>query len=591
MKILKFLSIRDRILLSIAVVSIYCQIKIDLILPEYTGKLAKIISQGKPSLSEVSENGAIMLLIAICSVLLSVFTGFLGAKVATSFSKNLREAVFYKVTDLSAQELKQFATSSLITRTTNDIVQVQTMITMGLQFIVKAPIMAYLALGKISGANVQWNRATFTAIIVMISIIIILLVLVMPKYYKNQKLTDKLNLVTREIVLGVRPIRAFNSYVFENKKIGKVNEEITKIGKFVSVGSGFLMPIMQVIMNFLTLSIYFIGAKLMYDAANSQEKVVLLGEMTAFTQYAIQVVMAFIMMVGIFMIMPKSIVSMRRINEVLKRKKEIVSGEYKVSDSVKGKVEFRNVSFSYEDSESVDRVVEGLNFIAPSGSVTAIIGSTGAGKTSLVNLIPRLYEVTDGKILIDDIDIRDYNLEELRSLISIASQKPSLLEGSIKENILYGSKEKYNEVDIDSILDFALKNSESLEFVKELDNGVDTRVAQGGINFSGGQKQRLSIARALFKNGNIMIFDDSFSALDYKTDKKVRNNILKYHKENTIIIIAQRIGTVKEADNIIVLDKGRIVGQGKHGELLENCQVYKEIALSQLSREELENGK
>ncbi len=580
-EILKCFKIKDLIFIIISIIFIFIQVKLDIKLPEYTSELTAVVSSGSVKMSDITYNGGMMLALAIASMLASIICGYFAARVAANYSMNLRNKIFNKIEDFSVAEVNKFSTASLITRSTNDVVQIQNLIAMGLQILIKAPILAVYAIRKISNTNVELTNATIVSVVMILVVISVILILSLPKMKKIQVLTDRLNDVTRENVTGVRVIRAFNAEQHQEYKFENVNNEVTKNNIFIGVTTGFLMPVMQMIMNGLTVVIYMIGATLMNEAVLT-ERAIVIGNMTAFSQYALQVIMAFMMMVAIFILLPRSIVSVKRINEILNTKVSIEDGSMKVNNiSLKGNIEFRDVSFTYPEAKS--ETLKNISFKASRGETVAIIGSTGSGKTSLVNLISRFYDTTYGSILINGVNVKDYCQKDLRSKVSVATQKATLFKGDILQNITYGNEanitlEKVNR---------ALKISQSKEFVNTLKDGVNSYVAQGGSNFSGGQKQRLSIARAIYKDSEILIFDDSFSALDYKTDSLVRKDIREYAKDATVIIVAQRIGTIKNADKIILLDEGEIMGIGKHEELLNSCNVYREIALSQLSEEEL----
>ncbi|MGN0798769.1 MAG: ABC transporter ATP-binding protein [Christensenellales bacterium] len=560
---------------------IVLQVWLDLTMPEFTSKLTSSIAQTGVQMSEVWYNGGMMLLCAFGSMLASFCCAFFCARLASKFAKTLRLDLYNKIAEFSRAEIKIFSTPSLITRTTNDVVQIQNFIAMGLQIIIKAPTLAIWAITKISATSVEWTMATLITVVIMMTLVIVIACLVLPKFKKIQKLIDNVNDVTRENVAGVRVVRAFNAEDYQEKKFEKANDELTKNQLFTSKATGLLMPVMSLCMNGLTLAIYWIGA-ILINNAQIVERATIIGNMTAFTQYALQVVMAFIMLVAIFILLPRCIVSAKRINEVLDAPISIQPGKKSNNSKTKGKVEFRNVSFKYNDGNN--NVIEDVSFEVDNGETLAIIGATGCGKTTLINLIPRFADVSSGEVLVDGMNVKDYNEEELQGKIAVVSQKACLFKGDVKSNITYGSEEKV--ADDDPRIKQAIEVSQSL-FVNELKDGVRSEVAQGGTNFSGGQKQRLSIARAVYKDAEIIIFDDSFSALDYKTDMTVRKKIKENLADKTVIIVAQRIGTIKHADKILVLDNGKIVGAGKHEELLENCPVYKEIALSQLSKEEL----
>ncbi len=578
---LKYLRKRDWTYILVAIGLIVTQVWLDLKMPDYTAKLTSIVSSGLATNKDVWLNGGKMLLCALGSLASAIMCGFFTARVASAYSLNLRQAMFDKISSFSSTEMKKFSTPSLITRTTNDVSQIQMFVAMGLQVIVKAPILAVWAICKISSTSFEWTLATFVCVAVIVVVVGIIVALCLPKFRKVQKLIDNLNNATRENVSGVRVVRAFNAESYQENKFEKANKVLTDSQLFSSKIMGIMMPVMTMAMNGLTLAIYWIGAYLI-NQAPIMERAILIGDMTAFTQYALQVVMAFMMLISIFIILPRAIVSGRRINEVLKTQLSMKDGDSKVGNKSTGKVEFKDVSFRYYDGTK--DVVSNISFVANSGETVALIGSTGCGKTTIINLIPRFEDADEGEVLIDDINVKDYSYEELQSKIAVVSQKAVLFKGDIKSNITYGCKEDI--ANDDPRIDNALKVARA-DFVYNLEKGIKSDVAQGGTNFSGGQKQRLSIARAIFKDAEIIIFDDSFSALDYKTDKEVRDNIKNAFDDKTIIIVAQRIGTIRNADKILVIDDGKVVGEGKHEDLLKTCPLYKEIALSQLSEEEL----
>lgn len=507
---------------------------------------------------------------------------FFTARVASVYSLNLRKAMFDKISSYSSVEMKKFSTPSLITRTTNDVSQIQMFVAMGLQVLIKAPILAIWAICKISATSIEWTMATFVCVAVIVVVVGIIVALCLPKFRKIQKLIDNLNNATRENIAGVRVVRAFNAEQYQEDKFEKANDNLTKNQLFTAKITGIMMPLMTIAMNGLTLAIYWIGAYLINNAP-IVERAMLIGDMTAFTQYALQVVIAFMMLISIFIILPRAIVSGKRVNEVLKTELEMKQSKNPIDGSqVKGKVEFKNVSFRYFDGNN--DVISNISFVANKGETIALIGATGCGKTTIINLIPRFEDAYKGEVLVNDINVKDYDYQTLQSKIGVVAQKAVLFKGDIKSNITYGSKEEIN--DNDPRIQRAISVARA-DFVNNLEKGIKSEVAQGGTNFSGGQKQRLSIARAIFKDPEILIFDDSFSALDYKTDKEVRENIKEVLDDKTIIIVAQRIGTIRNADKILVVDDGKVVGEGKHEDLLKNCALYKEIALSQLTEEEL----
>lgn len=581
LKVFKNLKARDVFFILICAGLVVLQVWLDLTMPDYTQKLTEAVSAGSIDMGKVFENGGMMLLCAIGSMAAAMFCGFFAAQVAANFAKTTREKLFGHILKFSNAEINKFSTPSLITRTTNDVVQLQMFIAMGMQMMIKAPVTAIWAIVKISNSSVEWTTAIFVCVLVIVVTIATLVLLAYPKFRSIQKLTDNLNDVTRENITGVRVVRAFNAEKYQEKKFDKVNDEITKNHLFTSRIMGLMMPVMMMAMNGMTLAIYWIGAYLVNDAEIAGRAEVI-GNMSAFTQYAMQVVGAFMMLVMIFIIMPRTMVSAKRINEVLETVPTIDYKSEEVHTTGQGKIEFKNVSFSYADSGNP--CIKNVSFEINKGETFAIIGATGTGKSTLVNLIPRYYDITSGEILIDGKNIKDYPEDQLEKIVSIAPQKATLFSGDIKSNITYGCKEEVS--DTDERIKRSLEISKS-DFVYDLAEGIHSKVAQGGTNYSGGQKQRLSIARAVFKDSEIMIFDDTFSALDYKTDMLVRKSIREQLSDTTVIIVAQRIGTIRNADKILVLHDGEIAGIGKHDELLQNCDIYKEIALSQLSEEEL----
>ncbi len=582
----KYIKKKDWFFIIIAIGFIVVQVWLELKMPDYTKELTKIVQSGTNTMTEVWKNGGMMLLCAAGSMVSAIICSYFISQVASSFSMALREELFKRITSFSNVEMNQFSTPSLITRTTNDVVQMQNFMAMGVQLLFKAPIMAIWAICKISATDVRWTLATIICVFIIVICVGILIALCLPRFKKIQKLTDELNDRTRENISGVRVVRAFNAEAYQTQKFENVNDTITKTNLFTSKAMGLLSPIMNVCMNGLMIAIYFIGAILINAITSNDfnnvvlERVNVIGNMTAFSQYAIQVVMAFMMLIMIFIILPRTIVSGNRIYEVLKTKPSITDGKQENSlEKEGGEVEFRNVSFSY-NKDSLP-TISNISFHVKKGETLAIIGATGSGKSTIIHLIPRFYDATSGEVLVNGINVLDYKVKDLRNLVAIASQKAALFKGTIKDNITYGSS-TIDQERMDMALDIA-----KADFVKDLEQGVDSMVAQGGSNFSGGQKQRISIARAVYKNAPIIIFDDTFSALDYKTDMLVRKKIKENLKDTTVIIIAQRIGTIMNADKIVVLDEGKIVGMGTHEQLLQSCSIYQEIALSQLSKEEL----
>lgn len=583
LKQLKYLRKRDWVLFAISVVFIVLQVWLELRMPEYMGEISSNIAVDG-DINLILENGAYMLACAVASAISAIIVGFFVAKIATGLAKRLRSLVFNKVINFSDAEIKHFSTASLITRTTNDITQVQMIVAMGLQLLIRAPIMAIWALCKIINLNWQWLTATAIAVACIMVVIIIIVIAAMPKFRKIQDLTDNLNRVTRENLTGVRVVRAFNAEEYQEAKFDKANRDITKSHLFVNKFFAMLDPAMNIVMSGLPLAIYIIAASLIYNAG-MQEKIVLVGGLMQVSTYAIMVVMSFVMLVMIFIMLPRAQVSARRINQVLETKPTILNGSGNEKPIKTGEVQFVNVGFKYPDAE--EYVLHDINFKAERGQVVAFIGSTGSGKSTLINLVPRLYDATEGQVIVDGVNVKDYTTEQLNDKIGYIAQKAVLFSGTVESNVTFGTKEgaKPGEEDIMEALEIA-----QADFVKNLPDGLNSRIDQGGKNVSGGQKQRLAIARALARKPEILIFDDSFSALDYKTDKNLRNALHEKAKDVTCLIVAQRIGTIKNADKIFVLDSGRIVGEGTHDELMSSCKIYKEIALSQLSKEELKNA-
>lgn len=583
-KILKNLNKKEIEIFIICFILIFIQVWLDLKMPDYMSKITVLVQTEGSKMSDIIINGLYMLACAFGSLLSAVFTGFLASKISSNFSKKLRKKIFDKVENLSLHEVKTFSTSSLITRTTNDVTQIEMLISIGLQLLIKAPITAVWAVTKILNKSWQWSTVTAVGLVILLSTVAIITSFVIPRFKKVQKLTDKLNGVTRENLTGIRVVRAFNAEKYQENKFENTNNELTNIMLFNQKKFAFMQPIMYLVMYGLTLSIYFIGAYLIKDAL-MVDKLPIFGDMIVFSSYAMQVIMAFMMLSMIFMILPRAQVSANRINEVLEEDISIKDGLIdKDTTKEKGTIEFKNVSFKYPDAD--EYLLKNISFKVNTGETIAFIGSTGSGKSTLINLVPRFYDATDGEILIDGINVKDYKQEFLYNKLGYVSQKAVMFNGTVKSNVIFGKgKKKITNKKIEE----AIKVAQAEEFIMKLDNKYDSHIAQGGTNISGGQKQRISIARAIAREPEIYIFDDSFSALDYKTDSQLRKELKKYTKDATTLIVAQRIGTIMNADKIVVLDKGVIVGIGKHKELLKNCDVYKEIAYSQLSKEELEN--
>ena len=585
-KIFKNFSKKDWSILLICVGLIALQVYLDLKLPDYMSKITKLVQTNDGTMGEILKQGGFMLLCALFSLMSAIVVCFFTSLLSSNFSFNLRNNIFSKVTSFSMKEIKKFQTSSLITRTTNDVGQLELFIAMGLQLVIKAPIMAVWAISKILHKNMEWSMLTGAGVVILLFTIGTLLIIVFPRFEKIQKLIDKLNSVTRENLTGIRVIRAFNAEDFEKDRFNKVNSDLTNMQMFNQKAFAILNPIMNLVMHGLTIGIYIIGAVLI-SKAGMVDKINLFSNMVVFTSYGMQVIAAFLMLAFTFMIVPRASVSARRINEVLESDISIVDGRRYIRDTeVKGEIEFKNVSFKYPDAD--EYLLKDISFKVNKGEVIAFIGSTGSGKSTLVNLVPRFYDATDGEILVDGINIKDYSLKMLHNKIGYVPQKAVLFTGTVKSNVRYGDNGK-KEVSIDKIKK-AIDIAQATDFVENMDKKYDSHIARGGTNVSGGQKQRLAIARAIARDPEIYIFDDSFSALDYKTDSKLRKELKKYTKDATIMIVAQRIGTIISADKIVVLDKGKCVGIGTHKELLKSCEVYKEIALSQLSEEELKHA-
>lgn len=582
-KLLKKLTWKDFILAAVAFVFIIVQVWLSLTMPDYMSEITKLVQTKGSKMNDILIAGGKMLACALGSLLAAVCTSICASKISSNFSANLRGQVFHKVQSFSMEEIGNFSTASLITRSTNDITQVQMLIVMGLEVLLKAPIMAVWALCKISTKNWQWTASTGLAVVVLLSFVGVCVAVALPKFKKLQSLTDNLNRVTRENLTGLNVVRAYNAEGYQQKKFNDANDELTKTQLFANRTMGTMMPGIQMVMNGLMLAIYWIGA---YLISNAQmfDKLTIFSDMIVFTQYAMQVVMSFMMLVMIFVLLPRASVSAKRINEVLDMPLSIKDGTKENGiDGKKGEVEFRNVSFCYPDAEK--DVIEDISFTAHKGETIAFIGSTGCGKSTVINMIPRFYDATKGEVLVDGVNVKEYTQKALRNKIGYVSQKAVLFTGSIKSNVAYGDNGTKGFTDDD--VKQAIETAQAKEFVDKTEGGVDAFVAQGGSNFSGGQKQRLSIARAICRHSEILIFDDSFSALDYKTDRVLRDTLRKTCADATRFIVAQRIGTIRDADKIIVLDDGKIVGMGKHNELMETCEVYRQIAYSQLSKEEL----
>ena len=583
LKLLKELNKKDWFFAFISFVLIIVQVWLELKMPDYMSEITKLVQTKGVLMSDILTQGGYMLLCAFGSLVSAIIVGYLISNVAASFSMRTRKSLFEKVENLSMEEVKNFQASSLITRTTNDITQIQMFIAMGLQLLIKSPITAVWAVTKILGKNLTWSMITAIAVVILLVTILVLMIIVMPRFKIVQNLIDKINGVTRENLTGIRVVRAFNAEKYQEDKFEKVNNDLTKNQLFNQKAFSVMQPVMYLVMYFLTLSIYFIGAGLI-ESANMADKIPLFGDMVVFSSYAMQVIMSFLMLAMIFMMLPRANVSAKRVNEVLDTVISVKDGTGAKAKEV-GTVEFKNVSFKYPDAE--EYLLEDISFKAKKGETIAFIGSTGSGKSTLINLIPRFYDATKGEVLVDGVDVKEYKLKDLYNKLGYIPQRAVMFNGTVSSNIAYGENGK-GEITKEKIKD-AVKVAQAEEFVSKMENTYDAHIAQGGTNVSGGQKQRLSIARAIARDPEIYIFDDSFSALDYKTDSVLRKELKKYTKDATILIVAQRIGTIMNADKIIVLDNGKCAGIGTHKELLKTCDVYKEIALSQLSKEELEN--
>jgi ABC transporter, ATP-binding protein len=585
-KLFKNFSKKDIFYIILCILFIVVQVWLDLKLPDYMSEITVLVQSEDSTLNDILIQGLYMLGCAFGSLISAVIVGYFSSMIAADFSLDLRKQIFRRVEDFGTEEIKKFSTSSLITRTTNDVTQVEMLIAMGLQMLIKAPIMAVWAISKIVNKSIEWSLLTGGCVVVLLFTIGLLMIIVMPRFQIVQKLIDKINGVTRENLTGIRVIRAFNAENYQEKRFGDVNNELTKTQLFNQRCFAILNPVMNIVMQFLTLGIYFIGAHLI-AAAGMVQKITLFSNMVVFSSYGMQVIMSFLMLAMIFMMWPRAQVSARRINEIFDQDISIKDGTFLGNDTKEvGTVEFKNVSFKYPDAD--DYLLKNISFKANKGDVVAFIGSTGSGKSSLINLVPRFYDATDGEVLVDGVNVKDYTQEALHNKIGYVPQKAVMFTGTVAQNVAYGDNGR-SKPTLEEIKK-AIEVSQGSEFVSKMDGEYDAHIARGGTNVSGGQKQRLAIARAIARNPEIYIFDDSFSALDYKTDSVLRKELRKYTNSATSLIVAQRIGTIINADKIVVLDKGECIGIGTHKELLKNCEVYKEIALSQLSKEELDNA-
>ena len=583
LKIFKNFKGKEWILLIISIAFVVSQVWLDLKLPDYMSEITQLVQTPGSEMREILTSGGWMLLCALGSLVASIIVAALAAKIAANLSARLRFKMFDKVQSFSMEEINNYSTASLITRSTNDINQIQTFIVMGLQALIKAPILAVWAILKIVGRNWQLSLTVAGAVVVLILIVGTCIVLALPKFTKLQQLTDNLNRVSRENLSGISVTRAYNAEKYQEDKFEVANNDLTKVNLFTNRVMAVLMPSITFIMSGVSLAIYWVGAVLIQNA-NITEKMGLFSDVIVFSSYAIQVIMAFMMLVMVFIIMPRATVAAKRINEVLETKITIKNGTNTQSPiGVLGQVEFKNVSFKYPDAD--DYVIKNISFKANRGETIAFIGATGAGKSTLINLIPRFYDATEGEVLVDGVNVKEYDQKYLRNKLGYVSQKVTLFEGTVESNVAFGENGK-SEITKNDVI-YGVYAAQAAEFVENLDGEYDAHISQGGTNLSGGQKQRLSIARAIARYPEILIFDDSFSALDYKTDSKLRKFLKKESIGTTMLVVAQRISSIRDADKIIVLEDGQMVGIGKHDELMKTCNVYKEIAYSQLSKEEL----
>ncbi len=584
-KVLKNLTKKDLYMIILCFLLMISQVYLELKIPEFMSKITSLVQTGTGTIGEILVQGIFMLLCSLLSLATAVVIGYFASILSSSLSLKLRSKIFNKVESFGMEEIKKFSTSSLITRTTNDVTQIEMTIAMGLQMMIKAPIMAVWAVTKILNKSIEWSMLTGLGVVILLITIAIIMIIVIPRFERVQKLTDKVNGVTSENLNGIRVIHAFNAEKYQENRFEEVNVNLTKTQMFNQRMFSIMSPVMMLVNHSLTLGIYFVGAYLISEAG-LLNKITLFSDMVVFSSYGMQVIMSFLMLAMIFMMIPRAQISAKRINEVLDEENSIKDGDFDGDTKEKGTIEFKNVSFKYPDAD--EKIIDNISFSVNKGETVAFIGSTGSGKSTLINLIPRFYDVTEGEILIDGINIKDYKQTCLHNKIGYIPQKAVMFTGTVKENITYGDNGKKKPTDKE--VEKAIEIAQAKDFVKKMDKELDAHIARGGTNISGGQKQRLAIARAIARNPEIYIFDDSFSALDYKTDLTLRKELKKYTKDSTNLIVAQRIGTIVNADKIVVLDKGKCVGIGTHKELLKNCDIYKEIALSQLSKEELENA-
>ena len=584
-KLLKNLTKKEIIYAILCIILVAIHVWLELKVPDYMSGITQLVQTKGSTMAQILEQGAYMMGCALLSLICNIVVGYLAARVASSFSATLRHKIFEKVQKMGTQEIKKFSTSSLITRTTNDVTQVEMVMGMGLQGMVKAPVMAISAIVKVLNRGFAWSVLVACCVSVLLFVVATLTIIVLPRFKIVQKLIDNINGVTRENLSGIRVIRAFNAEKYQTKKFGKVNDDLTKMQLFNQRCFSIMDPAMYLVMHALTLGIYIIGAILIQNAG-MPEKVTLFSNMVVFSSYGMHVIMSFLVLSMIFMMIPRAQISANRINEVLVEEVSIKDGSFDGDTEEEGVVEFRNVSFKYPEAD--EYVLKDVSFKVNKGETIAFIGSTGSGKSTLINLVPRLYDATEGEVLVDGVNVCEYKQETLYNKIGYVPQKAVMFTGSVYDNVSYGNNGK-KKASLDKVKE-AVKIAQGKDFVEKMEDKYEAHIARGGTNVSGGQKQRLAIARAIARDPEIYIFDDSFSALDYKTDAVLRSELRKYTKDATVMIVAQRIGTIINADKIVVLDEGECVGIGTHKELLKKCKVYKEIALSQLSKEELENA-
>ncbi len=584
-KIFKNLEKKDYLIMLVVAGLVVFSVFLDLRMPEYMSEITRLVQTNDSTMKEILTAGMFMLICAVSSLICTIIVGYLTSLLSARFSRITRRKIFEKVESFGIAEIKKFSTASLITRTTNDVSQIELLLAMGLQLLVKAPVMAVWALLKIIGKSSELSMVTAIGVVIIVVTNMIIIMIVSPRFEKIQKLTDKINGVVRENITGIRVIHAFNAEKFSEKRFSDVNDKLTNIHLTITKTFALMDPMMTFVMHFQGLGIYVVGAYLIVNAG-MMDKINIFSNMVVFSSYGLQVIFSFLMLTMIFMFLPRARVSATRINEVLESDISLISGKFNGKTSEAGTVEFKNVSFKYPDAD--EYLLKDISFKVNKGETIAFIGSTGSGKSTLINLVPRLYDATDGVVLVDGVDVKEYDLHELNNRIGYIPQKAVMFTKSVKDNVSYGDNGK-DKPNLDKIKE-AIKIAQATDFVEKMDKKYDSNIARGGTNISGGQKQRLSIARAIARDPEIYIFDDSFSALDYQTDFKLRQELKKYMKDATTMIVAQRIGTIMNADKIVVLDKGECVGIGTHKELLKSCEIYKEIALSQLSEEELKNA-